>query len=71
MKYDEYKENKNINEDKNYILNDNIDKKKKNKIKCIYKAEENEDEIQLFHDYNENLNDSDEENQKSYLEAKK
>ena len=70
-KYDEYKENINNNINKcNPNLNDNNNKNKSNEINCIYKVENNEDEIYLLQDYStERI--SDDEAEKSYFEAKK
>ena len=50
------------------ILND---MKKRNEINCIYIKKDNEEEIQLLHDYNEEINEWTEEEKKSYFEAKK
>ena len=41
-----------------------------NEIKCIYIIKDNEKEINLLHDYNENIEDWSEDGKKLYLEAK-
>ena len=73
LHYGEFKNHKNKNDSSNLatifdsILN-HINPP--NEINCIYKIKDNENIIQLLHDYNLNVSDWDENNQKKYLEAK-
>ena len=53
-----------------YIL-ENIKEEMGGEINCIYIADKNKNEIDLLHDYNEDVKYFDEEERKSYLEVKK
>ena len=69
LHYGELKNKYNLATSFDSIL-DNI-KKQNNIINCIYIPYKDEKEINLLHNYNDNIKDWDKKNKKEYLEAKR